>query len=168
MVFAPADQFPDVRPWAVLLTRFSSSPSVAITAVREKISQISPAIRTEFHVFQTDIENGLNRERLMAVLSGFFGALAALLAMIGLYGVISYIVATRKNEIGIRMALGANPGSVVLMIVRQTLALLGVGLGAGLGLAIAAAQGANSLPFGLKANARLAPVSAARLLAPVC
>ena len=167
MVFAPADQFPDVRPWAVLLTRFSSSPSVAITAVREKISQISPAIRTEFHVFQTDIENGLNRERLMAVLSGFFGALAALLAMIGLYGVISYIVATRKNEIGIRMALGASPGSVVLMIVRQTLALLGVGVGAGLVLAIAAAKGANSLLYGLEANDPLTLFSAAGFLAAV-
>jgi predicted permease len=167
MVFAPADQFPDVRPWAVLLTRFSSSPSVAITAVREKISQISPAIRTEFHVFQTDIENGLNRERLMAVLSGFFGALAALLAMIGLYGVISYIVATRKNEIGIRMALGASPGSVALMIVRQTLALLGVGVGAGLVLAIAAAKGANSLLYGLEANDPLTLFSAAGFLAAV-
>src|SRR5713101_2681898 len=151
MVFAPADQFPDMRPWAVLLTRFSSSPSVAITAVREKISQISPAIRTEFHVFQTDIENGLNRERLMAVLSGFFGALAALLAMIGLYGVISYMVAMRKNEIGIRMALGASPGSVVRIIMRQTLTLLGVGVGAGLVLAMAAAKGANSLLYGLEA-----------------
>src|SRR6266851_3357306 len=167
MVFAPDDQFPDMRPWAVLLTRFSSSPSVAITAVREKISQISPAIRTEFHVFQTDIENGLNRERLMAVLSGFFGALAALLAMIGLYGVISYIVATRKNEIGIRMALGASPGSVVLMIVRQTLALLGVGVGAGLVLAIAAAKGANSLLYGLEANDPLTLFSAAGFLAAV-
>src|SRR5260370_8600614 len=69
MVFAPADQFPDVRPWAVLFIRFSSPPSVAITAVKEKIGQISPAIKTEFHVFQTDIENALNRERLMAPLS---------------------------------------------------------------------------------------------------
>ena len=167
MVFAPANQFPDARPWAVLLTRFSSSPSVAITAMKEKISQISPAIKTEFHVFQTDIENGLNRERLMAVLSGFFGALAALLAMIGLYGVISYMVAMRKNEIGIRMALGASPGSVVRMIVWQTLALLGVGVGAGLVLAIAAAKGANSLLYGLQANDALTLFSAAGFLATV-
>jgi len=167
MVFAPANQFPDARPWAVLLTRFSSSPSVAITAMKEKISQISPAIKTEFHVFQTDIENGLNRERLMAVLSGFFGALAALLAMIGLYGVISYMVAMRKDEIGIRMALGASPGSVVRMIVWQTLALLGVGVGAGLVLAIAAAKGANSLLYGLQANDALTLFSAAGFLATV-
>src|SRR6266849_3317676 len=113
VAFAPADQFPDVGPWALLFTRFSSTPSAAIAGVKEKISRISPATKMEFHVFQTDIQNGLDRERLMAVLSGFFGALAALLAMIGLYGVISYIVATRKNEIGIRMALGADRRDVI-------------------------------------------------------
>src|SRR5260370_20502044 len=118
VAFAPADQFPDVGPWALLFTRFSSPPSAAIAGVKEKISRINPEIKMEFHVFQTDIENGLSRERLMAVLSGFFGALAALLAMIGLYGVISYIVATRKNEIGIRMALGADRRDVIGILLR--------------------------------------------------
>jgi predicted permease len=167
MAFAPADQFPDVRPWAVLLIRFSSSPSVAVTAVKEKISEISPAIKTEFHVLQTDIENGLVRERLMALLSGFFGGLAALLAMIGLYGVMSYIVAMRKNEIGIRMALGASRGSVVGIVVWQTLTLLAVGVGAGLVLSVAAARGANSLLYGLQANDPLTLFSAAGFLAAV-
>jgi predicted permease len=167
MAFAPADQFPDVRPWAVLLTRFSSSPAEAIPAVKEKISEISPAIKTEFHLFQRDIENGLLRERLMALLSGFFGALAALLAMIGLYGVMSYIVAMRKNEIGIRMALGASRGSVIGIVVGQTLTLLAVGIGAGLVLSIAATRGANSLLYGLQANDPLTLFSAAGFLAVV-
>ena len=138
-----------------------------MNAVREKIIQLNPTIKTEFHVLQTDVENGLNRERLMAVLSGFFGALAALLAMIGLYGVISYIVAMRKNEIGIRMALGASRGSVIGSIVRQTLTMLGVGVGAGLVLAMAAARGANSLLYGLQANDPLTLLSAALFLAAV-
>jgi predicted permease len=167
MAFAPADQFPNVREWAILLIRFSSPPSVAIAAVKEKISQLHPAIKTEFHVLQTDIENGLSRERLMALLSGFFGALAALLAMIGLYGVISYIVAMRKNEIGIRMALGASRGSVIRLVVRQTLTMLAVGVGAGLVLAMAAARGANSLLYGLQANDPLTLLSAAGFLAAV-
>src|ERR1700730_8451607 len=167
IAFAPADQFPDVSPWAVLLIRSSSPPSLAISAVKEKISQINPAIKTEFHILQTDIENGLARERLMALLSGFFGALAALLAMIGLYGVISYIVAMRKNEIGIRMALGASPGSVIRIILRQTLTVLAVGVGSGLVLAMAAAKGANSLLFGLEPNDPLTLFSAAGFLAAV-
>jgi predicted permease len=167
MAFAPADQFPDTAARAVLLIRFSSSPAVAIAAVKEKINAISPVIKTESRIFQTDIENGLLRERLMALLSGFFGALAALLAMIGLYGVMSYIVAMRKNEIGIRMALGASRGSVIGIIVRQTVTLLAVGVGGGLVLAMAAARGANSLLYGLTANDPLTLFSAAGFLAAV-
>src|SRR5229473_254297 len=167
VAFAPADQFPDVGPWAFLFTRFSSPPSAAIASVKEKISRINPEVKTEFHVFQTDIENGLDRERLMAVLSGFFGALAALLAMIGLYGVISYIVATRKNEIGIRMALGADRRDVIALVLRQTLTLLGVGVGAGLVLAMAAAKGADSLLFGLRSNDPLTLFGAAGFLTVV-
>jgi len=67
----------------------------------------------------------------MALLSGFFGALAALLAMIGLYGVISYIIAMRRNEIGIRMALGASRQDVVGIVLGKTLGLLALGVGVG-------------------------------------
>ena len=164
VTYAPADQFPDVGPRVALFTRFSSPPSAAIAAMKGKLNGISPAIKLDFHVFQTEIENGLNRERLMAMLSGFFGALAALLAMIGLYGLISYIVATRKNEIGIRMALGAHRRDVIGIVLRQTLTLLGVGLGAGLVLAMAAGRFADSLLFGLRSNDPLTLLGAAGLL----
>jgi ABC-type antimicrobial peptide transport system permease subunit len=103
----------------------------------------------------------------MALLSGFFGVLASLLAMVGLYGVMSYIVAMRKNEIGIRMALGASRGTVVGIVVRQTLTLLAVGVGAGLVLSVAAAKGANSLLYGLTASDPLTLFSAAGFLTVV-
>src|SRR6266481_3756973 len=167
MVFAPAEQFPDVGPWAVLLIRFSSPPSVVIAAVRDKISQVNPALKAELHIFQTDIENKIGRERMMALLSGFFGVLASLLAMIGLYGVMSYIVAMRKNEIGIRMALGASRGNVIGIVVRQTLTLLAVGVGAGLVLSLALPKCATSRLYGLTANDPLALFSAAGFLAVV-
>src|SRR5713101_2767157 len=167
ITFAPADQYPNAGAWAILFIRFSSPPSAAISAVRDKLSAVSPAITFDFHVFHTDFQNGLVRVRLMALLSGFFGALAALLAMIGLYGVMSYIVAMRKNEIGIRMALGASRASVIGIIVRQTLTMLGVGVGAGLVLSMAAARGANSLLYGLEANDPLTLFSAAAFLAAV-
>jgi len=167
ITFAPADQFPNAGSWTVLFIRYSSPPLAVMSAVREKLSAINPAITIDFHVLHTDIQNGLVRERLMALLSGFFGALAALLAMIGLYGVMSYIVAMRKNEIGIRMALGASRRSVIGIIVRQTVTLLGVGVGAGLVLAMAAARGANSLLYGLQANDPLTLFSAAGFLAVI-
>jgi putative ABC transport system permease protein len=109
----------------------------------------------------------LVRERLMALLSGFFGALAALLAMIGLYGVISYIIATRRNEIGIRMALGATRQDVIGIVLRQTLVLLGLGVGIGVLLAVLAASGARALLFGMRPGDPLTLLEAAAFLAAV-
>ena len=167
MVFAPAEQFPATTTGTFLFVRSSSPASALIAAVREKIAQNNPELTMEFHVFQTDIENGLTRERVMALLSGFFGALAALLAMIGLYGVISYIIALRRNEIGIRMALGASRQDVVRVILRQTLFLLALGVALGLTLALAATQGAGSLLFGLQPNDPLSLFGAAGFLVVV-
>ena len=86
----------------------------------------------------------------MATLSGFFGVLAALLATIGLYGVISYMVARRTNEIGIRMALGADRRDVMKMILREGGLLLVFGVATGTVLALAAATVARSMLFGLQ------------------
>jgi ABC-type antimicrobial peptide transport system permease subunit len=88
----------------------------------------------------------------MAKLSGFFGVLAVLLAMIGLYGVISYMVARRRNEIGIRMSLGANRVAILGLVLRESLVLLAVGLTVGVALALGASRAATSLLFGLKPN----------------
>jgi len=96
------------------------------------------------------IDNGLLRDRLMARLSGFFGVLAGLLAVIGLYGVISYMVARRRNEIGIRMSLGADGRSIVALVLRECVLLLSIGLACGVALALAASRAATSLLFGLK------------------
>ena len=96
-----------------------------------------------------DIRQSFLRERLMATLSAFFGALAVLLAVIGLYGVMSYMVARRRNEIGIRMALGADRGEVVRMVMREAGLLLGTGVVVGLVAAVAAARTASTLLFGL-------------------
>jgi ABC-type antimicrobial peptide transport system permease subunit len=90
------------------------------------------------------------RERLMASLSGVFAALAALIATIGLYGVMSYMVVRRRTEIGIRMALGADRIRVIRLIVREAGMLIAGGLLAGLVLAIVAARAAGALLFGLE------------------
>ena len=83
----------------------------------------------------------------MATLSGFFGVLAMMIATIGLYGVMSYLVARRRIEIGIRMALGADRADVVRMIVRETAVLLAVGLPLGAGLAVAGGYVAATLLY---------------------
>jgi putative ABC transport system permease protein len=165
--FVPAQQYSEKYYFTNVFVRFSSPPSAAISAVREKLSSLFPEMKVEYHVYQTEIQSGLVRERLMALLSAFFGALAALLAMIGLYGVISYIIAMRRNEIGIRMALGASRQAVVGIVLGQTLVLLALGVGVGLLLAVAATSSARTLLFGLQPTDPLSLVSAAIFLAVV-
>jgi putative ABC transport system permease protein len=86
----------------------------------------------------------------MATLSGFFGILAMLIAVIGLDGVMSYTVTRRRTEIGIRMALGADRARVVRLIVGEAAALLAIGLPLGAGLAVAGAYFAATLLYGVK------------------
>ena len=105
------------------------------------------------------------RDKLMAMLSGFFGLLAVLLATVGLYGVIAYLVASRRGEIGIRMALGAQRAQVIGMIMREAGRLLAVGTVAGTLLALAATRGAASLLFGLQPRDPLTFATAALVLA---
>jgi predicted permease len=151
--FVPSSQYPlGSGPFAQILIR-SNVPLAALTEqVKSTIAGVSPDIVIYFSVFKTMIRDNLADDRLMAMLSGFFAALAMLLAMIGLYGVMSYMVVRRRSEIGIRMALGANSGDVSNMILREAGVLLAVGLGIGTGLALAAATAAGALLFGLKPN----------------
>ena len=128
---------------------------------------LNPEIRSDFSVFRKDIENRLVRERMMALLSGFFGALAGLLTMIGLYGVISYVVVNRRNEIGVRMALGASRVSIVGMVLWQTILLVALGTVLGIALALAATRGAGSLLFGLQPHDPLSLIGASVLVTAV-
>ena len=107
------------------------------------------AMLVSYRVLETDIAESLLLPRLMATLSGFFGALAALLAMMGLYGVMAYMVARRQKEIGIRMALGAEVSRVLQMVLREAGVLRGIGIMVGIGLALAAARTASDLLYGI-------------------
>jgi putative ABC transport system permease protein len=133
-----------------LLVRTEGSPSVAIAALTALAQEIHPAGILAFRMMESQVRDSLVRERLMATLSGVFGALAVLLAMIGLYGVMSYTVARRRNEIGIRMALGASRREVVRMVMGEAGSLLAIGLVIGLALSVAAARTAASLLFGVR------------------
>jgi predicted permease len=152
MAFAPAPQMPATaqRPWTAIMIYSHANTRTVADEVRQRVSKEHPGINMDFADFQLMIRDGMVRERLMALLSGFFGLLAAILAMIGLYGVISYIVARRQREIGIRLALGAYRGQVVSLIMREAGWLLAIGVVTGTALALFAGRGATSLLFGLK------------------
>jgi ABC-type antimicrobial peptide transport system permease subunit len=105
------------------------------------------------------------RDKLMAMVSGFFGLLAVALATVGLYGVIAYLVASRRGEIGIRMALGAQHAQVIGLIMREAVRLLVLGTALGTLVALAATRAAASLLFGLQPHDTVTFASAALVLA---
>jgi ABC-type antimicrobial peptide transport system permease subunit len=138
-----------------------------MNSVKAAIAEISPTIGIEFRSFSQQLEESLMRERLMATLSGAFGFLAVVLATVGLYGVISYLVTRRRNEIGIRIALGADRGRVILLVLQEALLLLGVGVAAGVFLSIWVGRTAATLLYGLKPYDPVSLLAASLLLAVI-
>ena len=148
--YFPAAQDEDPDQVDHLLIRSQTLLVGLVSAVKHAISEVSPEIELEFQTFKTQLRDSLLRERLVATLSGFFGGLALVLVCIGLYGIVSYSVASRTNEIGIRLALGASPGDVLWLILREALLLVSVGVALGLPVALGATRLLASLLFAMK------------------
>ncbi len=151
-VFAAGNQMPYHVAGTLILSRSQLALPAQITAIKREMAAINPAMALNFYTLQSVISDSLLRERLMATLSGFLGFLAALLASIGLYGVMAYIVARRRNEIGIRMALGADRASVLQLIGSECGKLLLAGLLLGIGFSLFASHAVTKLLYGLSPN----------------
>jgi predicted permease len=134
--------------------------------VRKTVASLDPAVPvTEFHTQTALIDRHLRTERLLGILSGAFGLIALALAAVGLAGLLVYAVARRTNEIGIRMALGADRGDVVRMVLRDSLQLCAAGLLLGLPCAYAIARFLRTALFGLEPlDPRTAVLALATLL----
>lgn len=140
------------------------APAWVGTQLRRAVAEVAPDLPVlDVTTMSQTLSLSLARERAVARLTGFFGALALLLAAIGLYGVMSYSVARRTGEIGLRMALGAPRGGVLGLVMRETLLLVALGVAGGLVAAWALAQLAASQLFGVGAHdpATLAAATAA-------
>jgi putative ABC transport system permease protein len=170
--FLPFMYFPDTQeekpsPDDQILIRSWLPLTSLIASMKDTIAAANPGIDLEFRVLKTRVHDSLLQDELMATLSGFFGFLAALLAAIGLYGVMSYMVIQRTKEIGIRMAIGAERVDVLRMILREATVLTVTGLVIGTALALGSAQAAKSLLFGLKPRDPLTLVMAVVTLSAV-
>src|SRR5437762_5399540 len=124
-------------------------------------------IGVDFTVLSAQITTYLMGDRLMPSRAGACGLRAGVLAVLGLYGVIAYMVARRRNEIGVRIALGASRAQVIILILREAVLLLAIGLTLGTALAAWAGQAAESLVYGLKLRDPLTLGGAVALLAIV-
>ncbi|MGA2597471.1 MAG: ABC transporter permease [Bryobacteraceae bacterium] len=150
IAFRPIEQDDDPGTDATYVLRTSGPSGDIMAGIKSAAAEVFPGTGLHFTVLTAQLKESLMRDRLMATLSGAFGLLAALLATLGLYGVIAFMVARRRNEIGVRMALGADRGSVVRLILREAGLLLAAGIVVGTVLALWAGRAASSLLFGLK------------------
>ena len=152
MAYGAISQYPAGFAGGIVFLR-SGAPLAAVqAAVRRRIAAWRPGMAMQFSVFQQTLSDSLTRERLLAALSGFFGALAALLASVGLYGVLAYNAVRRRNELGIRVALGASSAQIVGLVLKEAALLVSVGIVLGLVGSLAVGRAAASLVFGVSAR----------------
>ena len=159
---AQAESLDDPRIFEV---RTTADPALLHAEAEKAITSVDKTASLEFQTLETQVDDSLRQDHLLATLSGFFGGLALLLAMIGLYGVLAYTVTQRRKEIGIRIALGAQRHSIVGLVMRDVAILLAVGISVGVAVSYWATRLMEKMLFGLKAHdARTIILSAAVLI----
>ena len=146
-VFYASPQGRTPSAYSRLVVRTSLPAAAATAAITSALASIDRRIDVSYSVVPTMIRDTLVQERLLAGLSGGFGALAALLTMVGLYGLVAYTVTRRTGEIGLRMALGATRAAIARLLLRETGVLLAIGAVFGVGLSLLGARWAASLLF---------------------
>jgi predicted permease len=145
-----------------LEVRTRARPQSIVEPVRQALAALDPALPfTEIETMSDEVEGSAAGERLTAALASIFGGLAALLAAIGIYGLLAYAVAQRRREIGIRMALGARPSNIGEMIGIEALAMVVAGVAVGIGAAMMIAPLVKSLLYGVAPSDSLSLASAA-------
>jgi predicted permease len=133
--------------------RTQTASSSAYGMIRNEVKQVDASIPVyEMKTVEGQLDETLLTDRLIAMLSAGFGLVATLLASIGLYGVMAFVVAQRKKELGIRLALGAQPGIVVWMVMREVLLLLAIGLAVGIPAALGLGRYVASQLYGIQAH----------------
>ncbi len=136
-----------------LCVRATGDAGALVAAIRNVVHSLDPNLPVfDIKTFADHIDESISRERMIALLSSFFGLIALLLAALGLYGVMARAVARRTREIGVRMALGAQARNILWLVLRETLFLVAIGIAIGLPVALAATRLIKGFLFGLSAN----------------
>jgi putative ABC transport system permease protein len=153
-IYAPMAQAQQISSSVRMVIKTLGEPWQSREAILAAIGGVNKQIAIDFRTLEEDLGAAVLQERLIASLSAFFGGLALLLAALGLYGVMSYSVSLRRNEIGVRMALGAEPSRVVSLVLRHVAMITVVGLIVGAAAAVGTGRFINSLLFNLAATDR--------------
>ena len=149
--YIPATQLPARRQTMVVSTTSTELTGLQ-SAIREQVRQLDPQIAVDFELAQELVNGTLRRQQLGMTLMLIFGAVAILLAAVGIYGVVAYAVAQRRGEMATRLALGATPGSVFLLVMRQGALLAAIGTGIGLAIAYLSGRIVASQIYAIRAS----------------
>jgi len=167
VAFFPISQVPEHSEEETFEIRSAAPMATLMTAVQESVAAVNKQIPLEFHTLSRQVDDSLVQERLLATLSGFFGSLALLLAMIGLYGALSYMVTLRRAEFGIRLALGARPKAILTLVMSDVLFVLGGGVVGGIVVSFLTVRVLQKMLFGLDAHDPATALMAIGLLSAV-
>jgi hypothetical protein len=167
IAYVPLAQNPSPYAWASVIVRAGTSSAAITSAIAQRIERLNPAITVGFIELKGEIRERLLRERMIAWIAGAFGIVAMTLVAVGLYGIIAYLAVSRRNEIGIRLALGSTRARIAGLVLRENVSLVGIGLAIGLPISVGVMRGATALLFGLTAADVPTMVGAASLLAAV-
>ncbi len=149
-IYLPASQNTGGGPRFNLVVRAQGDPLQLLPTLKQVFAEQHRAISLDFITLEAQVARTLQRERMLAVLSTLFGAVALSLAMLGLYGVMAYTVARRQNEIGVRIALGANRDRVLRMVLGDVARVVVIGVALGIAGALASGKLVTSFLFGLR------------------
>ncbi len=164
-LYLPLPQADDTGPGVVISIRSRfGDPGALVKSISAAIEKEDPSVVLSFRTLEDQVNASLTQERLVAAIAGFFGVLGLLLAAVGLYGVTSHAVTSRRAEIGIRMALGASAERVVRLVLTRVAWLVAIGVAAGAALSAWAATYVGTLLYGLEARDPWTFVGAALLL----
>src|SRR4029077_10555211 len=139
-IYIAYEQHPFPATHLSMVIRTALEPTLLSEAVRRKANEGSVDVPVKFTTMEASLAENVAAPRFRTLLLGIFAGLAVALAMAGVYGVMAYVVRLRSGEIGLRMALGASPGNILRLVLRQSLALVGIGLALGLVGAAAATR----------------------------
>lgn len=165
--FLPATQVPERFHAESFELRTALPPSALVGPIQTAVAGVNKEIPLEFHTLAQQVNDSMVQERLLAVLSSFFGGLALLLAIVGLYGALSYLVTRRQQEFGIRMALGAERSAILSLVMRDVAIILTAGVIAGVFISLAVTRALAAVLFGLGARDPITLAGAIAVLSAV-
>jgi predicted lysophospholipase L1 biosynthesis ABC-type transport system permease subunit len=149
IAYVPIAQDPDVRQGYLVIVRSNLPSAVLERSIAQRVNAVNPRIAVQFTRIKDLIDDRLVLEHAMAWLAGAFGILAIAIVAIGVYGIIAYLVVSRRNEIAIRVSLGATSRQILRLVLLDTVWPLAAGLFGGIPLAVATTQTARAMLFGL-------------------